>query len=78
MFNQKKSKILISSPQSFEHRLHTGYDHSKGSYVGLPAQWTNIIESSSKNASHRYDTTDDGLKVSRLSFHKHFNLLERL
>lgn len=62
MFNQKKSKILISSPQSFEHRLHTGYDHSKGSYVGLPAQWTNIIESSSKNASHRYDTTDDGLK----------------
>ena len=43
MFGKKKKKQLISSPSNFEHRVHTGFDHQEGKYVGLPPQWQGIV-----------------------------------
>ena len=43
----KKKKIRradISGPSNFEHRVHTGYDPVRCTYVGLPAQWTSVVE----------------------------------
>jgi len=45
MFSKKKSKLAISEPANFEHRVHTGYDPVRGALVGLPAQWANIVDS---------------------------------
>ncbi|KAL3873564.1 hypothetical protein ACJMK2_036662 [Sinanodonta woodiana] len=43
MFKKKKNKPQISGPSNFEHRVHTGFDHQVGRYVGLPKQWAGII-----------------------------------
>ncbi len=45
--NKKKSsknRPQISGPLNFEHRVHTGFDHEQGSFVGLPPQWASIVE----------------------------------
>ena len=51
MFSEKKSKKAkkkgvpeISAPSNFEHRVHTGYDPVQGGFVGLPTQWTGIVD----------------------------------
>lgn len=42
---KKKKKPEISGPLNFEHRVHTGFDHQHGRYVGLPQQWQGIVSS---------------------------------
>ncbi|KAI1304927.1 Serine/threonine-protein kinase PAK mbt [Halotydeus destructor] len=44
MFSKKKKKPTISAPSNFEHRVHTGFDHREGKFVGLPPQWASIIK----------------------------------
>ncbi|XP_076315472.1 LOW QUALITY PROTEIN: serine/threonine-protein kinase PAK 4-like [Tachypleus tridentatus] len=44
MFKKKKKKPIISAPTNFEHRFHTGFDRHEGKYVGLPPQWTSLIQ----------------------------------
>ncbi|XP_063079459.1 serine/threonine-protein kinase PAK 6b isoform X2 [Engraulis encrasicolus] len=46
MFRRKKKRRRpeISSPQDFQHRVHTSFDVARGCYVGLPPQWQSIIE----------------------------------
>lgn len=41
---RRKKKPTISSPLNFEHLHHAGYDLNSGKFVGLPVQWTTIIE----------------------------------
>jgi len=40
---KNKSKVQISAPSNFEHRVHTGYDPVQHGYVGLPSQWANVV-----------------------------------
>ena len=42
MFKKKKTPE-ISAPINFEHRVHTGFDHNHGRFVGLPSQWQGIV-----------------------------------
>jgi hypothetical protein len=42
-FGKRKKRPEISSPTNFEHRVHSGYDHNQGVFVGLPTQWNSII-----------------------------------
>ena len=39
----KKKKIEISEPSNFVHHVHTGFDESQGKLVGLPPQWSSLI-----------------------------------
>ena len=39
----KKKKIEISEPSNFVHHVHTGFDESAGKLVGLPPQWSSLI-----------------------------------
>lgn len=43
--NNKKKRPQISQPSNFEHRVHTGFDRVQGSFIGLPSQWSNIVDS---------------------------------
>lgn len=42
-FVKRNKRPEISSPTNFEHRVHSGFDHNQGVFVGLPSQWTSII-----------------------------------
>lgn len=42
-FGKRKKRPEISSPTNFEHRVHSGFDHNQGVFIGLPAQWNSII-----------------------------------
>lgn len=42
-FVKRKKRPEISSPTNFEHRVHSGFDHNTGVFVGLPTQWNSII-----------------------------------
>ncbi|CAF0874303.1 unnamed protein product [Brachionus calyciflorus] len=42
-FVKRKKRPEISSPTNFEHRVHSGFDHNSGNFVGLPTQWNSII-----------------------------------
>lgn len=42
-FVKRKKRPEISSPTNFEHRVHSGFDHNSGVFVGLPTQWNSII-----------------------------------
>lgn len=46
MFRRRKKKRRpeISSPQDFQHRVHTSFDTNTGRYVGLPPQWQSVID----------------------------------
>ena len=43
MFNKKKTKLEISAPTNFQHRVHTGYDSKNRKLIGLPRQWTSLV-----------------------------------
>ena len=43
LFVKRKKRPEISSPTNFEHRVHSGFDHDQGIFVGLPTQWNSII-----------------------------------
>jgi len=44
MFSKKRSRPEISAPTNFEHRVHTGFDAVRGTFVGLPSQWASVVE----------------------------------
>ena len=45
--NEEKSRRLeISGPTDFKHNVHVGFDPVTGSFVGIPAAWTQWLESS--------------------------------
>ncbi|XP_067363729.1 serine/threonine-protein kinase PAK 4 isoform X2 [Channa argus] len=45
---KKKSRIQISAPSNFEHRVHTDFDEEEQKFVGLPRQWQSLIEDTAK------------------------------
>lgn len=52
-FVKRKKRPEISSPTNFEHRVHSGFDHDNGVFVGLPTQWNSIInEATEQQHSH--------------------------
>lgn len=53
---KKKKKPEISGPSNFEHRVHTGFDHNQGRFVGLPSQWQGIV--STEGATRRRPMVD--------------------
>jgi len=42
---KRRKKVEISAPSNFQHRVHTGFDSSNNKFVGLPKQWTSLVES---------------------------------
>ncbi|XP_047247451.1 serine/threonine-protein kinase PAK 4 [Girardinichthys multiradiatus] len=54
---KKKSRIQISSPSNFEHRVHTDFDEQEQKFVGLPRQWQSLIEDTAKRPKPFIDAT---------------------
>ncbi|XP_031428837.1 serine/threonine-protein kinase PAK 4 isoform X2 [Clupea harengus] len=54
---KKKSKIQISAPSNFEHRVHTDFDEHEQKFVGLPRQWQSLIEDTAKRPKPFIDAT---------------------
>ena len=50
---KSKRKPFISEPTNFEHRVHTGYDDDHGTFVGLPQQWSGVVNSSPSPTGYR-------------------------
>lgn len=67
---KKKSRIQISAPSNFEHRVHTDFDEHEQKFVGLPRQWQSLIEDTAKRPKPFIDatiiTTVEPRKVSGL------------
>lgn len=65
---KKKSRIQISAPSNFEHRVHTDFDEHEQKFVGLPRQWQSLIEDTAKRPKPFIDvnviTTVEPRKVS--------------
>lgn len=65
---KKKSRIQISAPSNFEHRVHTDFDEEEQKFVGLPRQWQSLIEDTAKRPKPFIDanviTTVEPRKVS--------------
>ncbi|XP_041656838.1 serine/threonine-protein kinase PAK 4 [Cheilinus undulatus] len=59
MFTKKKNKsrIQISAPSNFEHRVHTDFDEQEQKFVGLPRQWQSLIEDTAKRPKPFIDAT---------------------
>ncbi|KAM6987983.1 serine/threonine-protein kinase PAK 4 [Tautogolabrus adspersus] len=59
MFTKKKTKsrIQISAPSNFEHRVHTDFDEQEQKFVGLPRQWQSLIEDTAKRPKPFIDVT---------------------
>lgn len=53
---KKKKKPAISGPSNFEHRVHTGFDHNQGRFVGLPQQWQSVVNT--EDSSRRRPMVD--------------------
>ncbi|XP_039644512.1 serine/threonine-protein kinase PAK 4 [Perca fluviatilis] len=54
---KKKSRIQISAPSNFEHRVHTDFDEHEQKFVGLPRQWQSLIEDTAKRPKPFIDVT---------------------
>uniref|UniRef100_A0A8P4JVX5 non-specific serine/threonine protein kinase n=1 Tax=Dicentrarchus labrax TaxID=13489 RepID=A0A8P4JVX5_DICLA len=54
---KKKSRIQISAPSNFEHRVHTDFDEQEQKFVGLPRQWQSLIEDTAKRPKPFIDVT---------------------
>ena len=52
-FVKRKKRPEISSPTNFEHRVHSGFDHDNGVFVGLPTQWNSIINEATEQQQHQ-------------------------
>ena len=61
MFNKKRARVQISAPLNLEHRIHTGYDQTKNTFSGLPAQWNSLLDTSS---SYKYGSYLDTHKAT--------------
>ncbi|XP_037534279.1 serine/threonine-protein kinase PAK 4 [Nematolebias whitei] len=58
MFSKKKkTRIQISDPSNFEHRVHTDFDAQEQKFVGLPRQWQSLIEDTAKRPKPFIDAT---------------------
>ena len=53
-FVKRKKRPEISSPTNFEHRVHSGFDHDNGVFVGLPTQWNSIINEATEQHNHHH------------------------
>ncbi|XP_033487277.1 serine/threonine-protein kinase PAK 4 [Epinephelus lanceolatus] len=54
---KKKSRIQISAPSNFEHRVHTDFDEQEQKFVGLPRQWQSLIEDTARRPKPFIDVT---------------------
>ncbi|XP_005932693.1 serine/threonine-protein kinase PAK 4 [Haplochromis burtoni] len=54
---KKKSRIQISAPSNFEHRVHTDFDEQEQKFVGLPRQWQSLIEDTAQRPKPFIDAT---------------------
>lgn len=52
-FSKRKKRPEISSPTNFEHRVHSGFDHNQGVFIGLPTQWNSIINETDQLKLHQ-------------------------
>ena len=72
MFNKKRTKVDISAPTNFQHRVHTGYDFRTQRFVGLPKQWTNLVSDKPNYSTVRRSRTQPNIlspaNVSNLQF----------
>uniref|UniRef100_A0A3P8V5X3 non-specific serine/threonine protein kinase n=1 Tax=Cynoglossus semilaevis TaxID=244447 RepID=A0A3P8V5X3_CYNSE len=58
MFSKKKkTRVQISAPSNFEHRVHTDFDEQEQKFVGLPRQWQSLIEDTAKRPKPFIDAT---------------------
>ncbi|KAL0972975.1 hypothetical protein UPYG_G00197210 [Umbra pygmaea] len=59
MFTKKKNKsrVQISAPSNFEHRVHTDFDEEEQKFVGLPRQWQSLIEDTAQRPKPFIDVT---------------------
>ena len=78
-FVKRNKRLEISSPTNFEHRVHSGFDHNHGVFIGLPSQWNSIINETEQakytihpnqlpdsNDGERNDATNPLLSLSNL------------
>ena len=73
-FVKRKKRPEISSPTNFEHRVHSGFDHDNGVFVGLPSQWNSIInEASEHQKSSHLNQNNANSDSSNGKFNGHIN-----
>ena len=75
LFNKKKSKLEISAPTNFQHRVHTGYDNKTQKFIGLPKQWTSLLSDQPSSISR--SITQPNIVFSTVKFLK-FNIYSYL
>lgn len=80
MFSKKKkTRVQISAPSNFEHRVHTDFDEQEQKFVGLPRQWQSLIEDTAKRPKPFIDatviTTVEPRKVAEITLSFEVSLL---
>ena len=63
-FGWSDSKVEISSPMNFEHRVHVFLDET-GRYIGLPPQWADLIGNKARRKVRRTESSPDMLAAKR-------------
>ena len=66
-FVKRKKRPEISSPTNFEHRVHSGYDHNNGVFVGLPTQWNSIISETEQQKLLLANTNNNIVNINEIS-----------
>lgn len=66
-FSKRKKRPEISSPTNFEHRVHSGFDHNQGVFIGLPTQWNSIINETDQFKLHHNLNTINHLGTAAVS-----------
>jgi hypothetical protein len=69
-FVKRKKRPEISSPTNFEHRVHSGFDHDNGVFVGLPTQWNSIINETTEqqqNQQHKQSLNNKSCENNNVS-----------
>jgi hypothetical protein len=65
-FGKRKKRPDISSPTNFEHRVHSGFDHNNGVFVGLPTQWNSIInENDQFKLQHNFNSLNQHVNLTK-------------
>lgn len=82
-FVKRKKRPEISSPTNFEHRVHSGFDHNNGVFIGLPSQWNSIInevtekqkQSQKSNQNIVLDTSNINTQINGQYQHQRSNII---
>jgi hypothetical protein len=72
-FVKRKKRPEISSPTNFEHRVHSGFDHDNGVFVGLPTQWNSIINEATEQHNHHHQQKQPSNNSSEINGHNNIN-----